>query len=52
MKGNAMKFRAIAMGVLGSIALMCTASAAEVCTAIADAATGQVLVQRGDCQRA
>ncbi len=46
-----MNIRAIAAGVLGSIAVLCPASAAEVCTAIADAATGQVLVQRGDCQR-
>ena len=36
----------------GSLALLASpfAQAAEVCTAIADAATGKVLLQRGDCQ--
>lgn len=46
-----MHFRAIATGWFGGIAVMCSASAAEVCTAVADAATGQILVQRGDCRR-
>lgn len=46
-----MHFRAMATGLVSSIAVMCSANAAEVCTAVADAATGQVLVQRGDCQR-
>lgn len=49
-----MKFRMIAMAALGSVAALAAgpaAYAAEICTAIADAATGKVLLQRGDCQR-
>lgn len=49
-----MKFRTIAMAVLGSMAALTAAPvihAAEICTAIADAATGKVLMQRGDCRR-
>ena len=49
-----MKFRMIAMAALGSVAALAAvpaAYAAEVCTAIADAATGKVLMQRGDCRR-
>ncbi|WP_228895790.1 class C beta-lactamase [Pseudoduganella aquatica] len=49
-----MEFRMIAMAALGSLAALAAAPAvhgAEICTAIADAATGKVLMQRGDCQR-
>lgn len=38
-------------GMAAGMAAASSAQAAEVCTAIADAATGKVLVQRGDCQR-
>jgi len=51
---RSMKFRMIAMAALGSVAALAAvpaAYAAEVCTAIADAATGKVLMQRGDCRR-
>lgn len=49
-----MKFRMTSMAVLAGIAALTAAPAlhaAEICTAIADAATGKVLMQRGDCQR-
>lgn len=35
----------------GSVALLSSASGAELCMAIADADTGKVLMQRGDCER-
>jgi beta-lactamase class D/CubicO group peptidase (beta-lactamase class C family) len=43
----------IAMAALGCVAGLAgiPAHGAEICTAIADAATGKVLMQRGDCQR-
>jgi beta-lactamase class D len=44
-----MKLRHLAMLALGTIISMSTAHAREVCTAVADAATGQVRIQRGDC---
>lgn len=49
-----MKFRMIAIEVLGlaaALAAVPATHAAEICTAIADAASGKVLLQRGDCQR-
>ncbi|SHH20105.1 class C beta-lactamase [Massilia sp. CF038] len=49
-----MTFRMTAMAVVGAVAALVAAPAlhaAEICTAIADAATGKVLMQRGDCQR-
>ncbi|MES2018019.1 MAG: class C beta-lactamase [Pseudomonadota bacterium] len=49
-----MKFRMIALAVLGGMAALAATPAvhaAEICTAIADAATGKILMQRGDCQR-
>lgn len=49
-----MKLRTIAMAVLACIATLAavpTTHAAEICTAIADAATGEILMQRGDCHR-
>jgi beta-lactamase class D/CubicO group peptidase (beta-lactamase class C family) len=49
-----MNVRFTAMALLGAISALVTAPAlhaAEICTAIADAATGKILMQRGDCQR-
>jgi beta-lactamase class D len=49
-----MNFRATAIALLGGLTALAAAPlthAAEICTAIADAATGKVLMQRGDCQR-
>lgn len=49
-----MTLRITAMALLGGVAALAAASvvhAAEICTAIADATTGKVLMQRGDCQR-
>ena len=49
-----MTLRITAMALLGGAAALAAASvanAAEICTAIADATTGKVLMQRGDCQR-
>jgi beta-lactamase class D/CubicO group peptidase (beta-lactamase class C family) len=49
-----MSFRITATAVLAGLAALVSAPAlhaAEICTAIADAATGKVLMQRGDCQR-
>ncbi|MFL6674407.1 MAG: class D beta-lactamase [Massilia sp.] len=46
-----MSLRDVVVGVLGTMVAISGTNAHEVCTAIADAATGQVLVQRGDCQR-
>jgi beta-lactamase class D/CubicO group peptidase (beta-lactamase class C family) len=49
-----MTFRISALALACATAAFVAApalQAAEVCTAIADAATGQVLMQRGDCQR-
>lgn len=45
-----MELRNIVVAALGALA-MSPAQAAEICTAIADAASGKVLLQRGDCQR-
>jgi beta-lactamase class D/CubicO group peptidase (beta-lactamase class C family) len=44
-----MTFRIYAMAA--ALAVSPAAHGAEVCTALADAATGKVLMQRGDCQR-
>ncbi|HTD05695.1 class D beta-lactamase [Undibacterium sp.] len=46
-----MVLRGVVMAALGSVIVISGANAHEVCTAVADAATGQVLIQRGDCQR-
>jgi len=49
-----MKLRLIAIAALAgaaALALAPTLHAAEICTAIADGATGKVLMQRGDCRR-
>ncbi len=49
-----MTLRSIAIAVLAGMAALAvtpTVHAAEICTAIADAATGKVLFARGDCQR-
>lgn len=49
-----MKFHKIAIALLTSMAALAAAPlvhGAEICTAIADAATGKVVMQRGDCQR-
>jgi len=49
-----MKCRMIAITLMGGICWLTDTPAihaAEVCTAIADAATGKVLMQRGDCER-
>jgi beta-lactamase class D len=51
---KSMKFRITAMALLGGMAALASVPAihaAEICTAIADAATGKVVMQRGDCQR-
>ena len=44
-----MKLRYVAMGMFCTV--IATANAAEVCTLVADAASGKLLVQRGDCSR-
>lgn len=46
-----MKLHYVAMGMLCTLMTAATANAAEVCTAVADAASGKLLVQRGDCGR-
>jgi beta-lactamase class D len=46
-----MVLRSVVLGALGAIITMSGANAREVCTAVADAATGQVVIRRGDCQR-
>jgi beta-lactamase class D len=46
-----MVLRSVVLGALGAIITMSAANAREVCTAVADAATGHVVIQRGDCQR-
>lgn len=46
-----MVLRSVVLGALGAIITMSAANAREVCTAVADAGTGQVVIQRGDCQR-
>lgn len=45
-----MHFRHI-MVAAASIGALSSANAAELCTAIADAGTGKILLQRGDCDR-
>jgi len=45
-----MLVRTIASGALLSFVTASIASAHDVCTALADAATGKVLVERGDCR--
>jgi beta-lactamase class D len=45
-----MRLRAIVIAALTSIAASSAANAHEVCTAFADAATGKVLIERGDCR--
>jgi beta-lactamase class D len=44
-----MKFHHAALAALGAFVALSTAQAREVCTAIADAGSGAVLMQRGDC---
>lgn len=44
-----MNLPCVAMGMVCTALTVASASAAEVCTMVADAATGKVLVQRGDC---
>jgi beta-lactamase class D OXA-42 len=46
-----MNFRHLVTGALCSLAWTAAANATDVCTAIAEAGTGKVLLQRGDCQR-
>lgn len=46
-----MHFRHIVLAAVSAIGALSSASAAELCTAIADAATGKILMQRGDCGR-
>lgn len=46
-----MNYRHIFIAAVGSIGALSSASSAELCTAIADASTGQVLMLRGDCGR-
>lgn len=46
-----MHFRHIVIAAVSSIGALSSASSTELCTAIADAGTGKVLVQRGDCSR-
>lgn len=46
-----MNYRHIFIAAAGSMGALSSASCAELCTAIADAGTGKVLVQRGDCGR-
>jgi beta-lactamase class D len=44
-----MKLRCAGIAALASIATISTANARVVCTAVADASTGKVLVQQGEC---
>ena len=44
-----MNYRHIFLAAVCSIGALSSASSTELCTAIADAATGKVLMQRGDC---
>jgi beta-lactamase class D len=46
-----MKLRFIVIGALATIATLSTANARVVCTAVADASTGKVLVEQGECKR-
>ncbi|MGI4720516.1 MAG: class D beta-lactamase [Janthinobacterium lividum] len=46
-----MKARQLIAGMLFAVAAMASATAAEVCTVVVDASTGQFLVQRGECDR-
>jgi beta-lactamase class D len=46
-----MNYRHIFIAAVGSMGALSGASSAELCTAIADASTGKVLIQRGDCGR-
>jgi beta-lactamase class D len=46
-----MNYRHIFIAAVGSIGALSSAGSAELCTAIADASTGKVLIQRGDCGR-
>jgi len=46
-----MLLRHIVIAAVGSIGALSNASATELCTAIADARTGKILMQRGDCAR-
>lgn len=46
-----MHLRHIVIAAVSSIVALSSASSAELCTAIADAGTGKVLLQRGDCSR-
>lgn len=46
-----MVLRSVVWGALGAIITMSHANARELCTAVADAATGQVVMQRGECRR-
>lgn len=44
-----MNYRFIVSVIFGTMAALSSAHSAELCTAIADAGTGKVLMQRGDC---
>jgi beta-lactamase class D/beta-lactamase class D OXA-42 len=46
-----MKSRHVVIGALATIAAMSSANAHVVCTAVADAGTGKVLIEQGDCKR-
>lgn len=46
-----MTLRALAFGAIASIIGISSAGAHELCMAVADAATGKVLVQRGECRQ-
>jgi beta-lactamase class D len=46
-----MKLRFVVIGVLATLATISTANARVVCTAVADARTGTVLLEQGECKR-
>ncbi|MFL6709734.1 MAG: class D beta-lactamase [Massilia sp.] len=46
-----MNYRKLVISAAVSICALSSARATELCTAIADASTGKVLMQRGDCSR-
>ncbi|MEV4780683.1 class D beta-lactamase [Burkholderia sp. LMU1-1-1.1] len=46
-----MNLRSIVFVVLSAVASIPAAHGRDICTAVADAATGEVLVERGDCAR-
>lgn len=46
-----MNLRAVALAALGTLTMISAARARDICTAVADAATGKVLVEQGDCRR-